>query len=780
MNLMNEFKQEKDDLTFEEDMIDVKKVVNYILKRCWWFVFTLPVCIALSVLYLYHTPNSYLTIAKINVNDQQKVSGEGSSELMGGMDVFSGLSMQSDAENEIEVFSSTSLIRDVVLNRRLYTEQYYVEEYREIPVSGTLPLDVEVVDPFVLRDTTFFLLPKDDKTCILKDATKEKSFSYQYGKALIIGGTLVKINRVEDFGSAQAIRIKLSNLKSVIGSYKSKISILQVGLTNAIAFSYTGSSPQQGEALLKEIVDCYNRNEILYNKRIGEVAYEFINTRLKVIDDRLVDLESLLEEFKVNNKLTDIATQSSILIGKESMVDEQIFGYETELKVYDLIYSFLDGEEDGNFSVLPDNISLGAGSVGGNIQVYNTMVIERAALIQSAGADNAGIRNIDSQLAMLTKSIRQSLENAKEGIEIKMAQAKREKREISNMLVSAPTVERQYRTIVREQKLTENLYLYLLERLEEARISMESHSDKARVIEEPFTSTVPQGLDRMSVLLIGIAAGFGIPIILMMLLMFLDDKVYVKDDLGRIVNTIPYLGNTVRRKKRYLKRDRLLYQKDLEDYHIFEGFSMVRENLNFLPAYKKEGSKVLAITSSIAGEGKTYTAVNLAFNYAKMGKKCVIIGFDIRKPSLHLTFQSVSNEFGLSNFLSGRVDDIFSILQPSGIHDNIDVLTAGPASPNSLLMINNNSMIEKLISELKDKYDYVILDTPPTILPDALALSVYSDIVLYVCRSGVLPKSYLEDIYEMHSQAKLKNMAIIITDVDRRNARKYKYTYEYK
>lgn len=759
------------------ERVNIREVARYYLR--YWPVILLSAFLFAGATYLYLSAQSkiYKTEAYVLVKDSKK--GDLASEL----DIFSDLGISqnnSNLHNEIEILTSRPLIEDVVtsldLNIDIYEEQGYFSPNKHY-YNGDRPfiVDLSKVDS-VITDQSILLeiiKLKEEKFSVhqVLENNKKKLGDFKFGDKIDtpLGSIRIQHNHQKKEPFEGTYKIALNSIKSAVSSYKSSFSASPVNKdATVLTLSITGKIPKQNEEFLNQLIQQHEKQAIRDKNEITRHTSEFIAERMKVIEKELSLVESEGEDFKTENDLVNVELDAQAYIEKEGTLEEQITGTVIELNLAEFMINYLEGQNELSY-LLPANLGFSDGGVNTMTAEYNKLVLQRNRIVNSASADNPIAIKIEGQLTALKNSLSNSLDNLKESLSIRKKELKAKDRIYKNKLSNIPEYERRYREIARQQQIKETLYLYLLQKREENEIAMASTVGNVKVVEDAFTSNMPIAPQRRSALIGAFLLGMLIPVSILYVRDKLDNKVHSREDLEE--TKIPVVAEIPKNKtKKYL------VVKQGERSLVAEAFRMLRNNMNFLLPKNKEGGSVIFLSSAIAGEGKTFNAINLANSLALVDKKVVLVGMDLRAPKI-TRYLDMEDGQGVTNYLVNEKLTIDDITATSKEHKNLDYIISGdvPPNPSELLM---RPRVDELFAQLRAKYDYVIVDNAPTTLVvDAMSIVQHSDLFLYVVRANYLDKKLLDDIIIMKESDKVKNLAFILNDVDLKNTPYKGYGY---
>ena len=490
---------------------------------------------------------------------------------------------------------------------------------------------------------------------------------------------------------------------------------------------------QEGKDFVSTLVDFYNIDAANLKNMGNEKTQEFIDSRLSSISEELAVVEAQVEAYRSHNNLIDISTEAQLYLEQTGYADGQLAELELQKSLVDYVEEFLAVPEN-EYMPIPvlgiDNEDFAA-----LINEYNKSLQQRERLLLSSSESNPVVaeltRSVKTQRALLLKGI----ESIRKGVEIKKRDISKQDRRLEDKIKNVPVYERELSDIIRQQRIKENLYIFLLEKREENSLAKSMVVPVARIIDDPDSTNEPVSPKKVLILCAAVLLGLLIPGFVIYLRMVFYPVLKDKKTLERLTS-IPILAEISRKPE---GKFFVVEKKSVEP--IAELFRLVRNNLQFV--LTSSDKKVLAVTSSVMHEGKTFIASNMALSFALTGKRVLLIGVDIRRPRLSENFH-IPNREGVTTYLSGVNTDLASLIHPSGVDPNLDVLMAGPIppNPNELLM---SKRFDQMIDYARAHYDYVILDTAPLgMVSDTFLLTRAVDIVVYVARANYTNKAAIE------------------------------------
>ncbi|MFV8322660.1 GumC family protein [Flavobacterium sp. LB3P21] len=767
-----------------ENDFQLKEIINKYSIYWRWFVIGACVSLLLTFLYLRYTIPQYQASTTILVKDEKK--GGMLSELSAFADLGMGGGLKSNVDNEIEILKSRTLVESTVKKLNLNVAQIVRGNVVDREIYNKTPIDVYFVDKtnrfyenkMVLKFTaltpnTFELeneLIKDSNNVILNN---KKVFKYgelissKYGHFIISKSKFV----VSAQNKGKPISIVLTPLEDVVDAFRKQLKVESISKTSSVVeISITNPVIKKAEAFLDNMIQIYNDDAAADKNFISENTSKFIADRLKLITQELDGVEQDVESFKKSNNLTDIETEAKLFIEGSSEYDKK--GVETEIQL-NVVASMLDYMKKSSSSdLLPSNVISADGDASGLISSYNKLVLDRNRILKSATTENPSVVKMDQQIASLKSTVTASLQRLKSTLSIQKRDLQSNEGILNAKIGKIPVQERQFRVIARQQKVKEELYLYLLQKREETAISLSATEPNARVIDAAKAGKRPVSPKKNIIYLAGLLLGLLVPFGVIYTKDLLDTKIKSRLDLdGKTL--IPFIGDVP------TSDNPTEIMKSESRTSSAEALRIIRTNLEFMVSKVPEGlAKTIFLTSTFPKEGKTFVSVNLAATFALSGKKVLLIGLDIRNPRLD-EYLNLPDR-GVTNFLSSKdlvLDDF--IVKYDGFED-FHVLPAGviPPNPAELLM---NKKVDTLFETLKSQYDYIIVDTAPvSLVTDTLLIAKHADCFIYVARANFLEKRMLTIPNTLFKEQKLPNMCLLLNDTDSTKGYGYGYGYGVK
>ncbi len=769
-------------INFKEEESNIKDILLLYLRFWPLIVIILIVSLSLALLYLRYATPSYKTDSFLLIKDDNNSS---ISELAVFEDLgITGTSLnKSSFENELAIIKSKKLLRNVVTELNLNT--LYIREGK-----------IKKSELYLKKPFFFNLIPSDSSNTSavfyvklisndlfqIKQGEEGIYKKYKFGEKIKTNSgsffLTPNLSEIHNFkkGGEEEIIVIIRTVQNATDALQRSLIVEPVSdFSSVINLSLIANNIRKSEDILNTLAKVYNEDAINDRNSISKSTASFIDKRLDIITKELDSVEYNDVVFKKQNKLTDIATESQLFLENSNSIQNTKLEIDTKVSLYKSMQDYLNSGDETD--LLPENLSIESEGISKAVSEFNILIIEKKRMLQSATSDNPVVRTLEAQINTARNNILKNLSTIISTLSIQRDRLNFQINNIDNELSKIPVISKEYRGIERQQSIKESLYLYLLQKREETAISMAVTSPKAKVIDYAYSKKSPIAPNRRNLLLIAFAIGIIIPILLIYIRNLFDNKIHNRLDAERETPGIPILGEIP-----------ILDNKDNEviknnDRSVLaEAFRILRTNLGYFIKGKESGN-VIFVTSTIKGEGKTFVAYNLAISLTSTGKSVLLIGADIRNPQIHRYIDKNEWTIGLSEYLYDPSVELDSITNRIDIDSqNFDVILSGriPPNPAELLMSNR---FERVIEEVKDKYDYVIVDTAPTLLvTDTLLISQLADTTVYVCRAEYTDKKLLQYPKELYEEGKLKNIAFAINGIKITNfgyGSKYGYGYGY-
>ena len=766
-----------------EEQVNIQELLFRYLIHWPWFVVSIIICIACAWGYLRLTTPIYNISATVLIKDEKKGGGANMSSELEKMGLDGFVSSSNNVDNEIEVLRSKSLAREVVNNLGLFVTYMDEDEFPSKELYHTSPVLVSLThqeaDKLPGRMEINMILQPTGALGV-QITVGEKEYRKQFDKlpavfptdegtvAFFANNDTLSAVRPENITKERHITAFINRPFSVSKGYVNSLSIAPTSkTTSVVVISLENTNTRRGRDYINKLLEMYNINANNDKNEVAQKTAEFIDERIGIISKELGSTEQDLENFKRSAGITDLSSEAQIALTGNAEYEKKRVENQTQINLVMDLQRYMKGNE---YEVLPSNIGLQDAASAGAIDRYNQMLVERKRLLRTSTENNPTIINLDTSIRAMRTNVQATLDATLKGLQITKEDLAREASRYSRRINDAPTQERQFVSIARQQEIKSGLYLMLLQKREENAITLAATANNAKIIDEALADDNPISPKKTIVYLVALVLGVGLPVGVIYLIGLTKFKIEGRADVEKLTS-LPVVGDIPLADEKTGSIAVFENQNNL----MSETFRNVRTNLQFM---LENGNNVILVTSTISGEGKSFISANLAISLSLLGKKVVIVGLDIRKPGLNKVFNIPKKEHGITQYLTNTTANLMDFVQPSDINKNLFILPGGTVPPNPTELLARGGL-EKAIETLKANFDYVILDTAPVgMVTDTLLIGRVADLSVYVCRADYTHKAEFTLINELAENNKLPNLCIAVNGLDL-NSRKYGYYYGY-
>ncbi|MBF1631506.1 MAG: polysaccharide biosynthesis tyrosine autokinase [Prevotella sp.] len=771
---------------------DFAALYRTIILNWYWFVLSLIIFGGIGAIYLRYTTPLYQSTAKLLIKDDDNGSSRRGSSLQ-NITNLGTISNSAGIDNEMEILSSHSIAEDAIRDLKLYvnyTTEGKVKDvitYRDQPLVVDIdaahldrlnrPINLNITkkgSSFVVNGT--YSVPTDEENSEGPFSINKKFTSLPATIPTRAGIITINSNNGRTLHEGQVLKVSILSPKMASDKYVGELKIGQSGKgTSILQLQLTDEVPQRSLDYLKQLAIVYNRQANEDKNAVAHQTEKFINSRLEKINAELGKTEGELQNYKQKNGMVELKMNASNSVSNQNTSEQKLAEMETQIELFNTIAREVESSSRNLTQVIPSNVGLDDESSTSLINKYNELVLERNRLLRSASESSPVVEPLTDQIRDLNVNIRRAIAAARKNLQIQRDAVLAQVTKYTDQVEETPQQERMLTQIGRQQEVKSGLYLMLLQKREENSISLAATADKGRLIDDPQLNGKVSP-NSTYIMLIAFVIGLAIPVFIILIIQFFRYKIEGHDDVARLTK-LPIIADiAIASNSAKGKADIVVHEN--QNNQMEEIFRSLRTNLQFM---LHEGEKVVLFTSSTSGEGKTFTAANLSVSFGLLGKKVILVGLDIRRPRLAEQFGINDHKHGITNLLvkdNPNREDVEAQILPSGVNKNLDLLMAGPVPPNPAELIARNSL-DTIIEILKEKYDYIMIDTAPVgLVTDTLQIARVTNVSVYMCRADYTPKASFAMINSLAKEEKLPNMAMVLNGVDM-SKRKYSYYYGY-
>jgi capsular exopolysaccharide synthesis family protein len=750
----------------------LREVLIGLLVKWPWFVVSFAFFIGIALLYLQTTDIKYTVNSTILLRSNKSKSMLGDQSAVFESLGFASLGSK-QIDDEIQVLRSGEIMKSVIHALELNTEYYETKKLRKVDVYPVYPFKIEI-SPFIsdtLKKIITLKVKKSQSGYRVKfeyDKIKEKYEIKDLNETIKTPIGDIKFNKKSSKDLENAFTVKHYPIQHIVEKLTSKIKVLEVNKrANAIKITTDAPNTKKAIDIINKLIEFYNLDAVVDKNLFASNAASFIDERLQLIKLELFEAERDIEDYKKKHQLTDFSTELKLLLETNVEYQKEIEKIETQLRIIEFIEDQL--KKDAT-TTIPLNVGLESDALNALLPHYNENILMKIKLERTALPDNPTLTITKIRIDEYRKNILNTINSVRQSLKITLNGIKEKDDVFVSKIKGIPTNEREFHEINRQQYLKHSLYMFLMQKKEENAMTLASAVPTAKILSKPTSSILPSS--PKSIVILGLAFVFGLafPIFLIHILDLINNKISDKRELIKLVDA-PYLGSIMT-----VKDDDKIQVREGVTTPIVELFRLIRTNLQFMLSGKK--SPVILVTSSIGGEGKSFTSINLAMSFALMQQKVVLVGLDIRKPMLG-EYLHISKSKGVSLYLSDKNYKLSDVILPSGFHPSLSVIPAGPIPPNpgELLM---SERLDEMFAELKKEFDYIIVDSAPIgKVSDTYLLNRIVDNTVYVTRQNFTPREVTELINDIYEHKKLKNIGVVLNGVSHSASSGYGYGYGY-
>ena len=752
--------------------INIKDEILKYLPFWYWILLSVIISIIVAYFYLRYQNNVYQTQAKIKILDNSNSAFKLPTDAVS---IFGRGKV--NLENEMEVMKSSRIISQVVDKLNLNTTIYSLGKLKSTEVWEERPFDVVWADDLIsISEKSFsFKIEITQKGYKINEDDTEIKFGQTNFKAEVPFKIILRSNQNLSDLKGDDFQITLTKKEDVINNLASSIAIDYVGKQSEIlSVALNGENKLKIKATVNTLLDVFDIDGIKDRQIVSQKTIDFVNDRFQYLFNELDSIEGKKANFKIQNEISFLEGDAGALLQKKYESQSELVKANTQIALSGLMTAAINKSK--NLEILPANIGIDNGEVNQLVGNYNELILKRDKLLANAGESNPVVQELSRTAQQVKDNIKSSIKGYQNVLELNRSQLSQITAQESAKYSTVPGQEKSIRSIERQQTIKETLYVLLLQKREEAAINLAITSPSIKVIDFAIVKSAPISPKRQMIYLVAFMLGLLVPIGIIFVYYLFDTKVHTKADVVALVPTIPVIAEIP-----YIASENKMV-RFLDRSVLSEAFRILRTNINFiLPINETDNGSVLFVTSTIKGEGKTFVSLNTAITLSTLSKKVVLVGADLRNPQLHKQLNLTrANYKGVANYLHDTVLNIDDI-KVSDVTNNLkfDIIFSGTIPPNPSELLSNGRF-ELLLNELKKQYDYVIVDTAPTLLvTDTTLITQLADAILYVSRANFTDRKLFGYISELKKLNNIKNIGIILNNVGDNKGYGYGYSYRY-
>lgn len=750
--------------------LDPKVVFTLLIKNWYWFIISAAITLFLARFYIGHTLPVYETSITVLINETEDRPLVDNSALLQGLGLPGGMQ---NLENQMMILRSRDLTKRSLETLAFEVDFYHKTLRNNLPIYPDIPVKIFPEEMIPLpRDIEFSMTYLGNNRFTLESTSEYYPFyaSASFGDTIICPGGKFYIEswNQEAFyrDKDQKIYLTIYSTNRMVNYYSGRLNVERLSREGTILkISMRGTNPAKDADFLNQHIEGFQAISLEKKNTEASRRIQFIDNQLIGISDSLSITENRLQQFRSSHRVMDLSAQGQSIVAQVTVLENERARLNLEANYYDYLADYLNRGETGKIPVVP--VTMGINDPGLTRLVEELALLQGQMATRGAGEMNPLQRNLEQRIETSKAALRETLNGLRRANSLARSENQQQINNANAQASSLPVTERQLLGIERKFRLNDELYTFLLETRAEQEMQKASNRSDSEVIDpadERFSIMVAP--NSIKIYFLGLFAGFGLPALIIFSIFLMNNK--LKEEDIKNVTSIPILGYIPQSPA---KNNTVVFEN--LGSQISESFRLLRSRMQFLT--KDAASPVILVTSSMPGEGKTFTAINLASVYSLLGRKTVLVGFDLRKPKIFKDF-GLSNDKGISTWLIGQ-DKLEDIIQETS-YENLAIISSGPAPPNPSELI----ALEKtrgLFEILKNEYDYIIIDSPPVgIVSDTFHLISLADTCLLVVRPGYTLKDILDRTFNEISLNKTRGISLVINGI-KAGSNHYSYGEKY-
>lgn len=768
-------KQNQDPISNFNTELDIILLMQIFKRNLLLFLAIIVITTTIAFIYLRYTVPLY---------QSQLILQVGSENTADQVLEVSKFQENEDVAKDVELLKSKFLLKRALATLPLEISYFNKGKFLTFELYKDSPIDVDyqVLDSNILGVPYFVELTTNNKFNLYENETFLGEFTNNQEIKTPKLNLKIYIDGYEEVKASQSkikgtnIYFTINNIENITNNYITRLNVFPLNPSaKTISLSFQDNNATKTADVLTALANEYIVYDIEERSKSSKKVIEFLDDQLDKYYNKVKLSENSIEEFQKNNKLSDIDKFSSLYVERVNKLENDLIDFDLQKNVLTEINNSLKGKikEINVYNLLP--ILSGTeyeARITALITDLQELLLQRQRILTESTKDSEALKLHDQQIEIQKEVLFKSIASLVEKLEYRRKEIVKKIEEIQNKYLNVPAKELEYARLQRVLSIDEKFFTLIMERRTEYSISEAGFVPQHTILDKAVVPTVPFSPNRKIIISTGVLLGIVISIIILILKYVLKNTISTMDEISKHANTALSILGTVPIYSREIPISQLVINKDPKSI-ISESFRAIRTNLQFIA--KADESKLMAITSTISGEGKTFCTINLSGIIAMSGKKVIILDLDMRRPKIHAGF-GVNNDKGMSTILIDK-DDIKSCIHHSEL-TNLDFITSGPIPPNPSELIISGKL-DDIVAELKKDYDLVVLDNPPIgLVSDAMEMLKKADYPIYVFKSEYSRKNFINNLNKLIGENGIKKLSIILNGVDYTN-KFYSYGYNY-
>lgn len=737
--------------------IDIRELLHTYIKKWYWFAISVAVCLSLTILYIFKKTPVFEVSSTIMIRE----SDNGGLSGLANLEALSMLGMggSKSVTDELEIYNSRSIMEQALRSLQLQTEYRKKKDMRWVGQYPGYDIIVHYPQHFcdtMTRSVQMYLTYRGDSWKL--KVKYGQYFLKSTHTLLTLDGQVetcigpLEFDILRQVEKGDKFRITTTPMPALVDIYRNNITAKQVKKgSNIVTISTATDMPRRAQALIGKLTELYNTDAVIDKSITTQNTKTFLEERLYRIAHELDSAELAIEHYKEKHNITSLTHEAELYLESAGEYRKTLVETETQLNLIDYISQFVSDKNNQN-SLIPANLGINDPSLTGLINSYNQLLLKQMKVSRTATEQNPTILQLNEQLTVMRNNILNSIASVRDGLLITKADLQRQQDIFSGRVEDIPQQEREYVILRRQQQIKQTIYIFLYQKREENDLALISTVTPTRLVDKPQTTPDPVAPRLKLLLLLAIVLGICIPIGILFLLDMLNNKINTRKQYIHLLKA-PVIGEMPYSRKAADCRTNL---------SLAESTGLLCSHIDF--KLSANSSSTLLVTSTICGEGKSFITANIGMTLAVTGKRTIVLECNLRRPVLAARLHLQDNG-NLCTWLSGNDTDLDTLVVPSGIHNRLDIIPAGTSSlsPSELL---SSPRLDKLITLLKERYDYILIDSAPAgLVSDAFLLNRVADMTLYISRANYTTCTTADFINELSTQQRLNNMLCVLNGV---------------